>query len=101
MKPNDNKLTNAETERLAILTEEMGECLQIIGKIQRHGYESRNPLIEGSKTNREKLELEMGDVLNALHMMVKANDLDYDDVESHSIVKAIKIKQWLHHQDDD
>lgn len=40
-----NNLTAAEQERLAILAEEMGEALQIIGKIIRHGYESYNPTL--------------------------------------------------------
>ena len=34
-----NKLSDAETERLAILAEEMGEAQQAIGKIIRHARE--------------------------------------------------------------
>lgn len=58
---NFNELTPAETERLAILAEEMGETIQVIGKILRHGYDSRNPL-EGKTgwTNRANLEKELG-----------------------------------------
>ena len=42
---NFNKLTAAQTERLAILSEELGEAQQAIGKIMRHGYDSCNPLL--------------------------------------------------------
>lgn len=98
---NVNELTPAETERLAILAEEMGEAVQVIGKILRHGYESRNPLDKKSKSNRANLELELGDVISAINRMVRENDVDGDDIESRSIVKDIKIKQWLHHQDED
>jgi hypothetical protein len=35
-----NQLTDAEAERLALLAEECGEVVQVIGKILRHGYES-------------------------------------------------------------
>lgn len=101
MTENVNELTPAETERLAIFAEEMGEAIQVIGKILRHGYESKNPLDEKSKTNRTKLELETGDVISAINRMVRAGDLDGDDIESHSIVKDVKIKRWLHHQDED
>lgn len=96
---NFNELTPAEIERLAILVEETGEALQMIGKILRHGYESHNPLIEDSLTNRTDLELELGDVFSAINRMSKAGDIDIEDIESHSIVKDVKIKRWLHHQD--
>lgn len=51
-----NQLTPAEAERLALLAEECGEVIQAIGKILRHGYESRHP--DGGPTNREALERE-------------------------------------------
>lgn len=38
-----NGLTPAEAERLAMLSEECGEVIQIIGKILRHGYDSYHP----------------------------------------------------------
>lgn len=99
---NFNELTPAETERLAILAEEMGETIQVIGKILRHGYDSRNPL-EGEKglTNRAKLEKEIADVFAILVMMEEAMDVDGADIESQMIVKSIKIQEWLHHQEDE
>lgn len=36
-----NKLNDAQSERLALLLEELGEAQQAIGKILRHGYQSR------------------------------------------------------------
>jgi hypothetical protein len=41
MTVNFNGLAPAETERLALLLEELGEAQQAIGKILRHGYESQ------------------------------------------------------------
>ena len=38
-----NDLSLEQIERLALLTEEMGEALQVIGKIQRHGYQAIGP----------------------------------------------------------
>lgn len=87
----------AELERLAVLSEELGEVQQVIGKILRHGYESSNPLIENSKTNRQLLEMELGDVTLALRLMVDGGDLDYDKILSRSFTKVEKINKWLHH----
>ena len=101
MSKNFNDLTPAQTERLAILAEEMGEAIQVIGKILRHGYESRNPLDKDSVSNRTCLEREMGDVLTALWILEEAMDIDSDEIGSHAVVKRIKIKRWMHHQDDD
>ena len=53
-----NDLTDAEVERLAVLAEEMGEAIQCIGIILRHGYESWNPAVRASPNNRRMLEIE-------------------------------------------
>lgn len=68
-----NQLTPAEAERLALLAEEMGEAVQAIGKILRHGYESRHP--DGGPTNREVLEREVTDVFFAANLLVEAGEL--------------------------
>lgn len=53
-----------ERELLGIFTEEMGEALQVIGKIMRHGW---SPEHEGVKYNNlADLEREMGDVRAAM-----------------------------------
>ena len=98
--PNHNKLTDAETERLAILAEEMSEAIQIIGKVLRHGYDSANPLIDQSPTNRQELEKELGDVELIIYLMAEAKDIDRNVIDKRRIAKGKAIKQWLHHQDD-
>lgn len=95
---NFNQLSNAETERLAILSEELGEVLQVIGKTLRHGYESRNPLEEDSQTNRRLMEKELGDVMNIVRMMYEAGDIIETAVVERSKYKASTIAKWLHHQ---
>ena len=96
---NINNLSNAEAERLAILAEEMGEAIQVIGKILRHGYDSNNPLIENSLTNREELNKEIGDVELLIYLMAEAKDIDRNSIDRRRIEKGKKIVKWLHYQD--
>ena len=93
-----NGLSPAEVERLALLMEEMGEALQIIGKILRHGYPSRHP--EGGPINRELLEKEMGHVQHALNRMVSVGDLDLAQVIRYENHKCVAVQPYLHHQGD-
>lgn len=88
----------AETERLALLAEECGEVIQIIGKILRHGYESYHPSDEFKNLNRKLLQKEIGHVKNAVNMMVKADDVDKDSIQGHCDLKSGDILKYLNHQ---
>jgi NTP pyrophosphatase (non-canonical NTP hydrolase) len=93
-----NQLTPGEAERLAYLGEELGEAIQAIGKILRHGYESRDPTKQDSKTNREQLEIELRDVMTATTLLVarrEVNQYVIMDVDS----KLLEIEKWLHYKD--
>lgn len=97
---NYNKLTNGQTERLAILNEEMTEvqlelckAQQTISKILRHGYKP-----EGlDYDNRKQLETELGDVLLSVGRLCKAGDLSLDVIINATISKSSK-NNYLHHQ---
>ena len=93
-----NGLTPAEAERLALLAEELGEATQAIGKILRHGYESRNPHLMNGPTNRESLEKEIADVYVAARMMFEAGDLRRMACAIHEERKAEAVITYLHHQ---
>ena len=93
-----NGLSESEQERLSVIMEEMGEMLQIIGKIQRHGYESYNPFDDSKTTNRELLEKELGDFYQGLDMLERAKDIDFMRVNKHIQVRKKSIKKYLHHQ---
>ena len=96
---NINRLTAAEAERLALLAEECGEVIQVVGKILRHGYDSSNPLVDISPTNRQELQKELGDVELVISMMKLKGDVDGAEIQRRREDKAIKIVRWLHHQD--
>lgn len=92
-----NQLTPAEAERLAILSEECAEVIQIIGKILRHGYESTHP--KGGPTNRDHLELELGDVLCIGRMMSRNGDVEEESIEEHASEKLSRLFKYAHHQE--
>ena len=75
----------------------MGEAIQAIGKVLRHGYDSKNPLIEGSLTNREELEKELGDVEVAIYLLDYHSDIDSGKVDNRILTKCKMIGKWLHH----
>lgn len=93
MEKHFNGLTPAEAERLAVLAEECGEVIHIIGKILRHGYNSRHP--EGGDTNKGILERELGDLLFAINFV--STDLNTSHIEIYAQSKEQAINKWLHH----
>lgn len=94
-----NQLTPAEAERLALLAEECGEVIQAVGKILRHGYESRNPLIAEGPTNRESLERELGDVHAAIILLRNSGDVSGEEIIARCEKKQASVGFYMHHQD--
>jgi NTP pyrophosphatase (non-canonical NTP hydrolase) len=94
-----NKLTPAEDERLAMLAEECGEVIQIVSKIQRHGYDSWHPDDPLKTTNRAMLRKEVTDIAAVTASMLTRNDFE---VFTDTDVKAAwrKKLRYAHHQED-
>ena len=92
-KVNFNGLTPAEAERLAWLAEECAETIHAVGKILRHGYESRDPTVDGSPTNRVTLELELGDVRAATEWLASTGDIRK---VTH---RESRTMRYMHHQE--
>jgi NTP pyrophosphatase (non-canonical NTP hydrolase) len=88
-------ITPAEYERLALLMEECGEIIQVIGKILRHGYGSYHPDNQ-EQDNRELLEKELGDVMFAIKLMKKKKDIDGIVIKSYMNEKEENISDYLH-----
>lgn len=94
-----NQLSPAEAERLWLLVEEMGEALQAIGKIGRHGYDSAHPdNVVGGSNNRGDLQKELGHVIRIMQMLRADNDISWGAVLDASDKKLISMKPYLHHQ---
>lgn len=89
-----NKLTPAEAERLAMLAEEAGEIIQIVGKILRHGYESNHPE-NPDWTNRDLLGKEVTDLVAIVQMMEPDFNVHTDDYIDQTVQRKLN---WTHHQ---
>jgi hypothetical protein len=89
-------LTPAETERLALLAEELGEAAQAVGKILRHGYQNSSPF--GGPSNQVQLERELGDVKVAIDLLTAAGDVRAGDIHARRRQKRRSVARWLRHQ---
>lgn len=102
MEENFNKLTPAETERLAWLIEECGEVIQCGTKILRHGYASFDPSDPSHFGNRKHLEDEIIDLMLAIGCMILNNDISEEYItpvlESPVLFKA--KMEYMHHQQE-
>ncbi len=93
-----NRLNEAETERLALLCEEMGESIHAICKILRHGYESTHPLTPQGPTNRDSLEKEIAHVFVAARLMFDAGDIRRVPCDIYEQEKREELHRYTHHQ---
>jgi NTP pyrophosphatase (non-canonical NTP hydrolase) len=86
MKP----LTNKQREILLIAQEECAEVTQAISKTFRFGLlESYN-----DKTNQERLEEEVGDLVCMIELMKDSGIIDPEFVRTASIKKKVKLEKW-------
>lgn len=99
MEKHFNGLTPAEAERLALIMEEAGEVVQVIGKILRHGYESFSPFDQEQTTNRALLEREIGDLEWAVNLAATFGDISHQAVARARCSKGEKVCKYLHHND--
>lgn len=93
-----NGLTPAQEERLELLIEECSEVIQACTKSLRHGYGSSNPFGNEQTTNKADLQKELGQLLNALQMMVSASDVSLPKITEAKHKKQQTIHNWLHFQ---
>lgn len=94
-----NQLTPQQAERLALLGEELGATQHAIGKILRHGFESRNPTLHSSHapSNRETLTKEIASILVAIDLLIEAEDISKQAISEYIEIKKIRVEPYLHH----
>lgn len=89
MKP----ITPKEAETLLIMQEECGEVAQVISKAFRFGLDESWI----NKTNRQRLEQEIGDVLCMIDLLDEFKIIDHARVREARIAKRFKLEQWTTH----
>jgi NTP pyrophosphatase (non-canonical NTP hydrolase) len=90
MDKNDTKPSLEQVERLAILMEECAEVQQVIGKIFRHGWRTKE------HCNRIGLEHEVGDLVWSIKLLCENSDLDINSLERFIQEKPAKVAPFLH-----
>jgi len=96
MKVHFNKLLPGEHERLSTTSEELGEAVQAIGKILRHGFES---FYEDGRTNREQLAIEMADVEWCFQRLKEHGDISIAIFDTR-LTSRDHRNNFLHHEDE-
>lgn len=79
-------------EVLLILQEECSEVIQAVSKVIRFGWGSKHP--ERTKTNREELEEELGDLLAMYDILLQTREIDPAKVSHARANKYNKLKQY-------
>ena len=90
-----NGLSPAQAERLAMIAEEAGEIVQAVGKILRHGFDSRSP--EGGPDNREALAREIADLHVCASLSISAGDFRWP-VRAERVSAMTRKLIFAHHQ---
>lgn len=89
------KLSDKETEALAMVSEECGETVQIIGKILRHGLESYHPSDADMTPNRVLLKKEITDIMAVYSLLVTVGVIT--PVSETELLEAIQKKLLYAH----
>jgi len=85
-------MDNRVRETLLILQEECAEVTQAVSKCFRFGLDNFKP--GKPATNAEHLEVEIGDVLAMIDILVEQGIVDKDRLAAATAAKKIKLKQW-------
>jgi NTP pyrophosphatase (non-canonical NTP hydrolase) len=87
------EIENKIKETLVITQEECAEVIQSVSKILRFGFDSSYPF-EDSATTRECLEMEVGQLLCMVDILVEQGVLDATNVRQARSYKREKLKEW-------
>jgi NTP pyrophosphatase (non-canonical NTP hydrolase) len=83
-------MNNTEREIMLIAQEECAEVTQAISKVFRFGFAAEYD----GRTNKDRLEEEIGDLMCMLTMMEERGLIDWTRVSVASTMKKEKLKTW-------
>lgn len=81
-------------EALGILQEECAEVIVEVSKIRRFGLDSVHYKSEMQHTHRTMLEIEIGDVLALVDILMDRGLVDQTRLDQYKQNKKEKLKQW-------
>ena len=84
-------ITDKTQEALVILQEECAEVIQAVSKCYRFGLDNSH---KSGLTQRANLEMEVGDMLALVDILVEQGILDQDGLELAMDKKKEKLKIW-------
>lgn len=79
-------------EALGILQEECAEVIVEVSKVRRFGIDSKH--YKTGQTHNEMLELEVGDMLALVDILVEKGLLNVDNLNTAKYNKIEKLKVW-------
>jgi NTP pyrophosphatase (non-canonical NTP hydrolase) len=79
-------------EVMNILSEECAEVIQAVSKINRFGIDNYKP--GKSKTNRQHLEEELGDLLAMVDILIELGVVTESSLQQAEVAKIEKLKKW-------
>ena len=85
-------MDNQTKEVMDILQEECAEVIQAVSKISRFGIDGAKP--GTTKTNREHLEEEVGDLMAMVDILVAKNIISQENINKAAERKLEKLKLW-------
>jgi NTP pyrophosphatase (non-canonical NTP hydrolase) len=83
-------MNSSEREIMLIAQEECAEVTQAISKVFRFGMDA----VHNERTNKERLEEEIGDLMCMLQMMSERGLIDWGIVSRAAGAKKLKLKTW-------
>jgi NTP pyrophosphatase (non-canonical NTP hydrolase) len=83
-------MNSSEREIMLIAQEECAEVTQAISKVFRFGMDA----VHNERTNKERLEEEIGDLMCMLQMMSERGLIDWGIVSLAAGAKKLKLKTW-------
>ena len=84
-------IANKTQEALIILQEECAEVIQAVSKCYRFGLDNSH---KSGLTQRANLELEVGDMLALVDILVDQGVIDLNNLQTAKLNKVEKLKKW-------
>ena len=86
-----NNMNEKNREALIILQEECAEVIQAVSKCYRFGLDNQH---KSGATQRANLELEVGDMLALVDILVDQGVIDLNNLQTAKLNKVEKLKKW-------